>query len=216
MHRNNAFVRFLNQYFSWLSIPYLAIILAALPILGLLLESMGYPKHYYMFDPSLIKMGEYWRLLALPSSMQSMFWLIFYVLYVYYIVDALEGIWGENTLSLFVALSYLAGVTAGFIFNQYIPIWYYVTLNVSLAFGTLFPDIEFYLYFILKVKAKWLAILAGVFLVWQMITGSTATKLSLLLVISPYILFLGTDVIKAQWQSILQKQRQKKFFDDQD
>ncbi|MCI5071989.1 hypothetical protein MRY82_03460 [bacterium] len=215
MYRNNAFVQFLNRYFSWLSIPYLPIILAALPVLGLILESMGYPQHYYMFDPSLIKMGEYWRLLALPSSMQSLLWLIFYVLYVYYIVDALESAWGENTLSLFVVMSYLAGVFAGFIFNQYIPIWYYVTLNVSLAFGTLFPDIEFYLYFILRVKAKWLAILAGVFLLWQMITGSTTTKLILLIVILPYILFLGSDLIKHQWQAFLQRQRQKKFFDDQ-
>jgi hypothetical protein len=68
--------------------------------------------------------------------------------------------------------------------------------NISLAFGTLFPEMEFYLFFILPVKAKWLAFFAGGVFLFQFLTGSMAMKLFLLMVLSPYLLFFGPYLIK--------------------
>jgi hypothetical protein len=78
---------------------------------------------------------------------------------------------------------------------------------VSLAFGTLFPEFEMYLYFIIPVKAKWLAVLAGVFILIQFVMGSLMKKLFLAIVLTPYFLFFAPILF-----SYLRNKKRKKDF----
>ena len=144
-----------------------------------------------MFDPQLVpagRMREQWRrrcwrwaaaAFAFPhvGEPTNPIWLIFFAWYVYYVMTALEGTWGEGPLTIFVFLSYVSALGASVVAQRPLNIWLYVIENVSLAFGTLFPDIEFYLFFILPVKAKWLALFAGGMLLLDFVSGDIVTKL---------------------------------------
>ncbi len=141
-----------------------------------------------MFDPIAVRNGEYWRLFAFPM-ITSPIWLLFFCLYSYFVFGTLESSWGEGPLTVFTLFCYTAALGASFISGQPLSVWTHILQNMSLAFGTLFPEMEFLLFFILPVKAKWLALLAGGIFLFQFLIGSLWTKLFLLIVLSPYLIF---------------------------
>jgi hypothetical protein len=59
-----------------------------------------------------------------------------------------------------------------------------------LAFGTLFPDEEFYL-FVVAIKAKWYAVFDALFLSYSFLTGDMAIRAAILAALSGYLLFCG-------------------------
>lgn len=186
----------LAQKCAFLSIPYWEYVLTGLPILALVLSTfLQIPVERYEFIPELTLQGEWWRLLALPSISRSPFWLIIYCLYIFFVVQALEQAWGEINLSFYILLSYVCGVVAGFWLDVPVAIWEHVLMNISLAFGTLFPNMTFYLFFIVPVRAKWLTLFSGGYLIWLFLNGTEVSRLTLLLVHSPYILFFAPSLL---------------------
>ncbi len=191
-------LRWIVGKFEFIGIPNLAPLLCAMAVLAYAAKFMGTtPIDRFMFDPVLIRQGEWWRLFAFPilEGNDNPIFFIFYVLYIYWIVGTLESHWGPGPTTFFILLGYISAIAAAIITNQPVSIWFYVLENVSLAFGTLFPDIEFYIYFILPVKAKWLAMLAGALLIFQFVFGGTAAKIFILLTMLPYLIFFTPVLI---------------------
>src|SRR5258708_4640998 len=95
----------------------------------------GTPFERFMFDPELVRQGEWWRLFAfpIPSGMENPIFALLYGLYVYYVFNALESSWGAAPLTIFVILGYIAGLVASFITGAQLSIWLYIIENVSLA-----------------------------------------------------------------------------------
>jgi len=185
-----VFVRKLD----FLAIPNIGMLVCGLAILAFIARAiLSTPFEHFVFDPQRVLQGEWWRLFAFPLSegLSDPIWLIFYVLYVFYVMSALEGAWGAGPLTVFVLLGYVCALVGAFVTGQPVPIWYYILENVSLAFGTLFPEVELYIYFILPVKAKWLAVLAGGIVLFQFLTGGPTTKLVLAISLLPYFLFFS-------------------------
>lgn len=205
--------RELLKKFSWLEIPYLPIVVSGIPVLALLLESLGYPSHLYIFLPDRILQGELWRFLAFPLSSMGVFWLVFYVIYTYFVVNAIEAVWGNSQISVYICFAYLMAALSGFIFMRYVPIWYYVMLNVTLAFGVLFPDKEFLFYFVLRVKAKWLSLFAGFFFLFSFVLTSMQAKFMMFLSVVPFLLFFGPQFVNQLIVSAQQKKRRRDFQD---
>jgi hypothetical protein len=136
------------------------------------------------------------------------------VLYLYFVINTLEGQWGPGPLTVFLLLGYLSALAASFITMQPISIWFYILENVSLAFGTLFPDLELYLYFILPVKAKWLAMLAGALILFKFVFASLMGKLFIALTLFPYLLFFSPMLIGAIKSKYRVNKNRKKFDSD--
>jgi len=181
---------------EWIAIPNLGILIVGLAVLGYVgQELLNIPISRFEFDPYLVRQGEYWRLLSYPL-IGGPIWLIFYVLYVYFVMNALEQTWGTSRLTIFTALSYFGAIGAALITNQSLSIWTYVVTNISLAFGILFPEMEFYLFFILPVKAKWLALLSGALILFQFVVGSITAKLFYGMVHFPILLFFGPYLVQ--------------------
>jgi len=201
-----AYLRWVIRRFSFLAVPNLALLVCGLTLLAFIGQHVLHaPMDRFMFDPDLVLQGDWWRVFAypVPEGMSNPLWLIFYLLYVYYVMNALEQHWGPGPLTLFTFLSYVSAMGAAFVAHRPISIWFYVVQNVSLAFGTLFPNLELLLFFVLPVKAKWLAALAGVLLGWQFIVGGLLTKIFLLIVLAPYFMFFGPSLyrtVKLRWQ----------------
>lgn len=199
---------------DFMGLPNLGMFVAALAVLGFIGSNfLGASFDRFVFDPQLVLQGEWWRLFAFPVTQSSPIWVIFYVWYVYYVLTALEGSWGEGPVTVFVLFSYLCALGASFIAQRPLNIWFHVIENVSLAFGTLFPDIEFLIFFILPVKAKWLAMLAGGLLLFQFIAGDVTTKIFLFVVMFPYLLFFS-PMLYQHWQVRRKVAANRKRFKD--
>lgn len=185
------YLRALVDKLDFLSLPNLGMLIAGLAVLGFVGQNiLNAPMERFLFSPEAVAEGEYWRLFAFPILNNPLF-LLFFCLYAYFIFGMLQTSWGEAPTTIYTLLSYLSGIGASFYAGASLSIWENVLTNVSLAFGTLFPEMEFYLFFLLPVKAKWLAAFAGAIFIYQFVVGGFHTKVFLLIMLSPYLLFFG-------------------------
>lgn len=188
-----AWIRWLVRKLSFLAIPGLGKFVVAAAVIAFVAKNIvGVPMDRFIFDPQRVLDGEYWRLIIFPSQgIGDPLWLLFFVLYIYFVFNSIEATWGPAPLTIYTLASYTMGIAGSFFLGAPIPIWLYIVENVSLAFGTLFPNMELYIYFILPVKAKWLALIAGLFLFLQFFTTDFEGKIMYLMVFSPYLLFFA-------------------------
>lgn len=180
---------------GFIAVPNLGMLVAGLAVLSFIgMNMLGAPMERFTFDPYLVTQGEWWRLFAYPtvgSSGSNPIWLLFFVMYVYFVMNALEENWGTAPLTIFTLLCYTSAMAAAFVADRSVSIWQYVLENISLAFGTMFPEVTFFLFMIVPVKAKWLAGLAAGLILLQFLLGDSTTKLFLLISLLPYLLFFG-------------------------
>ena len=202
---------------DFLGIPNLAPLLCAVAVLAFAAKSMGgAPVERFLFDPYLVLHGEWWRLFGFPVSegLNNPIYLVFYVLYLYFVINALESQWGAGPLTVFLLLGYVSALAGSFLTMQPISIWFYILENVSLAFGTLFPELELYIYFILPVKAKWLAFLAGGLILFKFIFAGLIGKLFIGLTLLPYLTFFSPMLVSAVKTKYRISKNRKKFDPD--
>ena len=184
---------------DFLGLPNIGMFVCGLTVLGFFgLNFLGAPMERFIFDPHLVMQGEWWRLVAFPTGdgVTNPIWFIFYVLYIWFIMNSLESHWGPGPLTIYTGFAYWCAIGASFLAQRPLSIWFHVVENLSLAFGTLFPHLELYLFFIIPVKAKWLAFFAGGLMIVQFVLGNWMTKAFLLVTMLPYLLFFGPYLYK--------------------
>jgi hypothetical protein len=146
--------------------------------------------------PSLVMQGEWWRLIAfifIPPATSLLF--VFFVLYFFYMMgSALEGHWGTFQYTIFLLLGYLITIAVSFLVPESIATNIFIGASVFLAFAHLYPEFTIYIFFILPVKIKWLALITWVGYAIAVITGSWHTRLFVLASIGNYFLFFGGDL----------------------
>jgi hypothetical protein len=146
--------------------------------------------------PSLVLQGEWWRLIAfvfIPPSASIFF--VFFGLYFFYLMgSALEGHWGTFRYNLFLLLGYVITVAVSFLLPNSAATNIFLGASVFLAFAHLFPEFTIYLFFVLPVKIKWLAILTWAGYALSLITGGWHTRVYVLASIANYLVFFGRDI----------------------
>jgi len=112
-----------------------------------------------------------WRLLTFQFLHGGMFWFFISMLVLWIMARPLEESWGSLRFLVFWLVSVLGASGTAAVLGQ--PLAGDVFLSTSLLFtyATLFPDTEFYMFFILPVKVKWLALLGGGYLVLSSFVG---------------------------------------------
>jgi hypothetical protein len=147
--------------------------------------------------PERVWHGEVWRLLSfvfMPATLSPL-WL-FFGLYLFYIMgSALEGQWGAFKYNVFLLLAYLATVVLAFATPGSAATNVFIAGSVFLAFATLYPEFQLYIFFVLPVKIKWLARLAwlGYFLGFMM--GDFQVRMGILAALANYLVFFGRDIV---------------------
>ena len=133
-------------------------------------------------EPALILRGQIWRIITwviYPPSTSSILWFIIAIVFFYYpIGTSLERTWGSFRYTLYIFSGILFSVIGAFIlyfitgaygigslFNTY-----YISLSVFLAYALSYPDMELLLYFVIPIKMKWMAVVYGAFVVYDMVT----------------------------------------------
>lgn len=207
-------LRKIVEKLDFLGVPNLGPLVAAMMVLAAVAKATGAPAERFLFDPQMVLQGEWWRLFAFPvPDTLDPLWLILSVAFSYFILSSIEEQWGPGPTTVFILLTYLCAIGAAFITGIPVPIWFYILQNLGLVFGTLFPDFEILLFFVLPVKAKWIAAFSGAVILYQFVTGGLGTKIVLGSTLLPYFLFFAPMLVShLQGRSRLAKH--KKRFDD--
>lgn len=166
---------------------------------------------FLSFSFPAIMHGQIWRLVSfiiVPDSM-NILWTVVSLLFYYSIGTTMEREWGSAKFTLFyacgVGLTILSGVISGLFGAGYVSMTA-VNQSLFLAFATLYPNAQIRLYFILPLKAKWLAIFYVVMMAWSVISSTflMGPMAALLFVLPPilaslvnYALFFWSDLANA-------------------
>lgn len=147
--------------------------------------------------PSLVLQGEWWRLVAflfIPPASNIFF--IFFALYLFYLMgSALENHWGAFRYNIFLLTGYLLTISVTFFTPDHVATNTFLGGSIFLAFAALFPEFQLYIFFILPVRIKWLALLAWISYGWSFLSGGPSTKLLVMASIGNVLLFFGKDII---------------------
>src|SRR3990172_2602644 len=147
--------------------------------------------------PDLVLTGEWWRLvtfLFIPPLTNPIF--AFFAWYLFYLMgSALENHWGAFRYNVFLLVGYAVTVAVSFIVPMAAATNLFIGGSVFLAFAFLYPDFTLYIFFILPVKIKWLALLTWIGYAYQILVGTWPTRLLVLASISNFLLFFGRDII---------------------
>ena len=168
----------LERKFGRYAIPNLMYYIIILYGMGFILNMLN-PELYYRYlslDVGAILSGQIWRVVTFiiqPPSNSLIF--IVFALYLYYMLGTeIERAWGAFRFNVYFFSGMLFHIIVAFlvyfIFRVSIPItvWY---LNMSLffAYAALYPDMEFLFMFCIPIKAKWLALLDGLYFLWAFV-----------------------------------------------
>lgn len=151
---------------------------------------------YLMLNPGAIMKGQVWRLFTF------MIWPPYYsllsnalMIFLYYSIGmTLERVWGAFRFNVYFFMGVLGLIVASFVgyygFHQLLFITT-ADLNMSLffAYAVTFPELQFYIYFVLPIKAKWLGAFYGVISIFEFITGDVSQRCTILLSFANFILF---------------------------
>ena len=164
----------LERRFGRFAIPNLMYVIIILYAVGFLLNILNpyFYIQYLSLNVSEILHGQIWRIVTFliqPPSDNAIFLLI--ALYFYYMIgNALEQTWGSFRFNLYFFTGVLFHVIAAFLIYLFTGQVYllgttYLNLSLFFAFAAVYPDMEFLLFYLIPVKAKWLAWFDGVFFV---------------------------------------------------
>ncbi|MFO1450302.1 MAG: hypothetical protein U1F61_19230 [Opitutaceae bacterium] len=149
-----------------------------------------------MLVPALVMQGEWWRLLTFVADPPSAHWLfIAFALYFLYLTgNALEAQWGALRFNLFLFIGYALTVGTAFITPYAVASNLFIAGSIFLAFAHLHPNYTMYVFLVLPIQIKWLALLTWILLVWGFITGDLATRLAIASSLVNFFLFMGRDL----------------------
>jgi membrane associated rhomboid family serine protease len=206
----------LERRFGFLGIPGLPRILVgfAALVFGLAWLLPGFTSMLTL-DPVRIRHGEAWRLITyifIPQT-QSPLWVIFALWFLWWIGEGVERAWGSFRLTLYFLVGMIGTTAAAFFFGSNFSNSM-LLMSLFLAFARFYPEEIIYILFILPVRIKWLAWIAGAFLLLGFFTNSNSYRAALIAALGNYLIFFGPEFIYQARHRHEVSSRRKRFEDD--
>ena len=185
----------LERRLGFLAIPGLPRILVgfAALVFGLTWLLPGYVS-ILTLDPGKILHGEVWRLITyifIPQTL-SPIWFLFALWFLWWVGEGLERAWGPFRLTLYFLVGMIGTTAAAFFFGSNFSNSM-LLMSLFLAFAHFYPEEIIYVLFILPVRIKWLAWIAGAFLLLGFFVNSNSYRASLVAALGNYLIFFGPD-----------------------
>jgi len=202
-----AFPGFLRYYAILHALVY--VLQRVRPDIGELLE----------FDRSKILAGEVWRMVtflfassgSVGHGVMGMVAMVFLVMIAFMMSAALEESWGVFKATLFYACGILGLVAGNFLWPKVMPGSGFLLYGAAFfAFATLFPKVEFLLFFILPVQVRVLAWIQAAGMV-LMALGDLRLAPLFLLGCANYLIFAGVPALRGTARVIDSAQRRRWF-----
>lgn len=149
---------------------------------------------FLSFNPYLIFRGQVWRLVTWvfqPATTSILTLFIMCLLY-YQLGGALEQAWGTFRFNVYIIGGMIITVVGCLAFYGIVSMIFgeavaaatganlaalvstnYINMSIFLAFATMFPNMQVYLYFLIPVKMKWMSVFYGVMIVYNIYTYAT-------------------------------------------
>lgn len=210
----------LERRFGWLSFPgflrYYALMHALVYVLQIFRPDIGFILD---FDRQKILSGEVWRVVTFlfSSSGFSGFGILgavfmyFMVMIAFMMSDAIENMWGTFKASLFHYCGILGLIAANFLFPGLMPgSGFLLYGSAFLAFATLFPRVEFLMFFIIPVQVRFLAMLQAIGMLISVISVPLLFPFYLLATAN-YLLWAGIPALRGTARVMESAQRRRKF-----
>ena len=163
--------------------------------------NQSYALYYWLyFDRDLILQGQVWRLVSYVLTYDTGHVLLTIIsLFCYYSLgQGMENLWGTLRFNLF----YFTGAILQDVFCMFTGFHadvFYLNLSLFLAYATMYPSTQFLIFFIIPVKAWFLALLDLVLTLYPVIVntveGYFPYSLFPLVALLNYFLFFGKDVL---------------------
>lgn len=173
--------------------------------IGLVLY-MAQPYFYWDYlclNPIAILHGQIWRIvtfLIYPPAIGSMKMTSVFVgviaLFMYYSLgQTLENIWGAFRFNVFFFMGVIGQVLASLVVYLLLgqPVFMttgFLNFSIFLAFAIYFPDAQFLLFFVLPIKAKWLAVAECAVYLYSFVFGPLSTRLEIIMSLANVIIFI--------------------------
>ena len=213
MNLLNRLERKLGKY-AIPNLMYYVVILYAIGMFVQMFAPMFYIQ-YLMLDASAILRGQIWRIVTFmiwPPSSSLFFNLL--AIYLYYNLGiTLERVWGTFRFNVYFFMGILGHVLAALLIylltgNVYLLTTDYLTFSLFFAFAATFPDMQFYLFFAIPIKAKWLAIFDGAYFLYGLMFGGMADRIAIIMSLLNFLVyFLMTRGGKYNPKEIRRKQQ---------
>ena len=192
----NQFLTKLERRFGRYAIPdlikYIVALYCAGGVLGMV--STGISGRYYQYLALAMEAvfhGEIWRLVTFliePYGFQSGFGILLSIVFFLIQINlfflfgrSLEMAWGTFRFNMYFFSGYLFNILAALIlylsplhFTVYNSGMQYIYWSMFFAFALLNPNMEFLLYFVIPLKVKWLALLDGAFMLYEVFRNAYA------------------------------------------
>jgi membrane associated rhomboid family serine protease len=204
---------FLARWLPWLGTPGLLKAVVLLNALTFLLITAN-PAYgdVLSLDAAKIMQGEVWRLVTyifVPET-RSVFWILFALLFLWFLSTMLEDIWGPLKLNVFYLLG-MAGCTVAAFFFGGGPSNTFLNLSLFFAFATIAPDYEVFLFFIARVKIKYIAWFMAAIFGLQFLVLPLPAKMAMAASLANYLLFFGPEFIRSRWTARRNTERLNRF-----
>lgn len=214
-----SFLDKFERRFGFIAIPGLLRYIAILTALVFVLYKVD-PSYLGLIDldPSAIGRGQVWRLVTylfipqLTSLLPLPDWVnaAFYVLFLWWMGNGLEGAWGPFRLTLFVLIGMIGTTVAALLFGaSFSNIM--LTASLFFAFANFFPDVVIYFAYVLPLKVKWIAWGTAALLLYSFIFASMEYRAAFVAAMANYILFFGAETYRAARHRKEVTERRKRF-----
>lgn len=191
----------LERKFGRYAITNLNVYLVIIYLIGIMIM-MTKPLFYYQFlslDINRILHGEIWRIATFifyPPVYDSFIILPLLAIYFYYTFTRdLIMVWGDFKFNLYILIGMLGHFIGGLIVSlishtNVVLEPTYLTFSIFIAFALTFPDTIFLLFFILPIKAKYLAYFELALYLLIFFTSNINSKIAILCSLLNVLIFL--------------------------
>ena len=156
-------------------------------------------------EPYYILRGQVWRLITwvLMPPDTSLLFAVIMMLFYYQLGQSLERTWGSFRFNVYIFGGILFTVIGAFVLYGIfyalngIPVTgmgaffttNYINMSIFLAFAVCYPNMQVYLYFIVPVKMKWLAVVYGGLIVFSLIQTNWAGAVAIISSLLNFLVF---------------------------
>ena len=219
----NALERHLYKYNIPPIMKYLVFAMGGVFVLDLfMVMTTAYTTHinlisYMTLDVTMVLQGQVWRLLTwlIVPNQDNMLWMALSLYFYYFIGTALESRWGARRFLIFFVIGAIANIAAAFLSHAITGYGYgvntYLYFSLFLAFAALYPDMQFMLFFVLPIKAKWLAAVDLVYFLMAIVMGGVSLRMAAIASLVNILLFFGEDIWQTGRRMYFQWQPRRQF-----
>lgn len=156
----------LERKFGRYAIPNLMTYIIILYAAGYVLYMINYPFYYQYLslNAEAILHGQVWRVITfiIQPPATSPLWLLVSLSLYHFLGQQLEMAWGAFRFNMYffsgIFFHVVAAIIVYFLTGLSLPLGTgNLNMSLFLVFAALYPDMQFRLYFLIPVKAKWLA-----------------------------------------------------------